>query len=578
MISKTNINMFWASLLIEELVRNDITFFCISPGSRSAPLTAAATQHPQTNCQLALDERGAAFMALGYARATGKPAVLICTSGTAAANYYPAVIEASMDDVPMIMLTADRPPELHDTAANQTIHQQKLYGQYTRWDFSLPAPDERLNPNVVLTTIDQAVLRCQSPVAGPVHLNCMFREPLAPAQLDFTITSNKQFERWQQQDKPFTAAPASFPSLEEHELDELAHTINHTNDGLVIFGRLAVPYQQSENIRRFVHKLNWPVYADIASGFRHHTKDWPILDDTYFYAHFLNEWQPETVVFFGGPFLSKRLQQWLDKNPPLSFIHIHNSPRRIDPGHLLTRKLMVDPDILCRQLADKIKLTDRFSAFRITPENVRQNINRLIQSKNINEPAVAQAVSQHIPAGHGLFLGNSMPIRDMNTFAAFDASFVPVAGNRGASGIDGTIATAVGFAHGLAGPVTLFLGDVAALHDLNSLSLLANSPPVIVIIINNDGGGIFSFLPISEHKSLFEKWFETPHGLTFDQAASLFKLPYAQPKSTQDFITSYEKAIEQNSSYILEIRTDKRENHRLHQHIEKTVQQLLDSL
>ncbi|MBN1465468.1 2-succinyl-5-enolpyruvyl-6-hydroxy-3-cyclohexene-1-carboxylic-acid synthase, partial [candidate division KSB1 bacterium] len=180
MIATKNINDFWASLLIEELVRNNVTFFCLSPGSRCAPLTIAAAQNPRSECHICHDERGAAYMAVGYAKATGTPAALLCTSGTAAANYYPAIIEASMAEAPLIVLTADRPYELLDTGANQTIDQQHLFGRYARWSFNLPPPSNDLSPCFLLTTIDQAIYRSTLAPAGPVHLNCMFRELTTP--------------------------------------------------------------------------------------------------------------------------------------------------------------------------------------------------------------------------------------------------------------------------------------------------------------------------------------------------------------------------------------------------------------
>lgn len=578
-MSLENINSFWSSLIVEELVRNGISFFCISPGSRSTPLTVAATQHPQTNCQLAHDERGSAYMALGYARATGKAAALICTSGTAAANFYPAIIEASMDDMPMIVLTADRPPELLDTSANQTIHQPKMYGDYTRWDFNIPTPSDEISPRFVLTTIDQAAHRSLSPVPGPIHLNCMFREPLAPTPKKFSIQKDDKFESWQKQSQPFTRYPSSHHQISQDELSALTDTINATHNGFVILGRLSIQHQQSQIIEQFLAALKWPVYADIASGFRLGKTRWPAVDDKLLYSEkFLKDWQLDTVLHLGGSFLSKNLQRWLERNPHQNYIHVHNNFRRVDPGHLVTQNISTDVERLCAELFKRIKATNSTPGIHLPNDKIKKHIEKFIQTDSINEPAVAQTVSREIPAHHSLFLGNSMPIRDMNTFAVIRGERVPIATNRGASGIDGNIATAVGVAHGLDFPVTIILGDVATLHDLNSLYLTKNSPPIIIVVINNDGGGIFSFLPISQHKAVFEKWFETPHGVSFEKAAKLFNLPYKQPKTLPEFINTYKKAVTGTSSILIEVKSDKKSNLDLHQQIKIAIQQFVDSL
>ena len=580
MIATENINSFWASLLVEELVRNDVTLFCISPGSRSAPLTVAAARHPQTQCFVCHDERGAAFFALGYARASGTPAALICTSGTAAANYFPAVVEASMDAVPMILLTADRPPELLDTGENQTIQQQKLYGNYTRWDFTFPTPISKVSPRFVLTTVDQAVYRALHPVAGPVHLNFMFREPLAPEAQAFPVPSEKSFDRWQKNNTPLTFCTASQQHLHKKELLKVAEFINKSQRGLVTIGRLDVTDQQSKTLGDLLTALGWPVYADIASGFRLGLPTWPVWDEKFFWSHDLTEkWSVDTVIHLGGSFVSKQLQQWLEKHPPSVYMHVHDNPRRIDPGHLVTHSIKTDVTIFCADLFNHFKSRGSFpkrAQLSTNLHDINLFMRHSFESTVLSEPAIAHAVSKLIPDQHGLFLGNSLPIREMNTFAVMDGPRVPIATNRGASGIDGNIATAAGFAMSLARPVTALIGDIAALHDLNSLMHLKTAP-VILIILNNDGGGIFSFLPISQHPDVFEKWFETPHGRTFSRAAELFDLAFEQPSSLSDFENVYHQACSQGKSAIIEIKTDKNENFMFHKHLEKKIKDYIDS-
>lgn len=580
MIAAENINSFWASLCIEELVRNGITFFCISPGSRSTPLTLAATRHAKTECLLCHDERGAAFCALGYARARG-PAALICTSGTAAANYFPAVIEASLDAVPMILLTADRPPELLETGANQAIRQQKLYGDYTRWDFVFPTPSSEISPRFVLTTINQAVYRCHFPVPGPVHLNCMFREPLTPEPIGFTLSPDFKFEGWQNSSKPFTSYSPGQNTLQTKSLHALAALLDRTEKGLVIVGRRPAQQQQSLQVPHFLHALNWPVYADIGSGLRLGPPKWPVWDEKYFYSNRLcTSWQPDSVLQIGGSFISKRLQSWLEHNPPSHYIHCDTNPRRQDPGHLITERYDIDFELCCGELAVQIHPSAPSFDFQLINDlihSVDAEAEKTLSLETLNEPGVAMLVSRLIPGQHGLFLGNSLPIRDMNTFALRDGPAVPVATNRGASGIDGSIATAVGFACGLARPVTAIIGDVAALHDLNSLILMKKAPPIFLIIINNNGGGLFSFLPISQYKQDFETWFETPHNLSFEKAAQLFDVPWAQPTSMAVFKDVYRRACLDEKSIIIEIQTNKRDNFTLHQQVEQKMARFINS-
>ncbi|MBN1561881.1 2-succinyl-5-enolpyruvyl-6-hydroxy-3-cyclohexene-1-carboxylic-acid synthase [candidate division KSB1 bacterium] len=577
MIATENINTFWAALCIEELVRNGITFYCISPGSRSAPLTIAAAQNPQTDCHICHDERGAAYVALGYAKARGTPAALISTSGTAAANFYPAIVEAAMDAVPMIVLTADRPHELLDTGANQTIDQHHLYGRYARWSFTLPPPTTDISPRFILTTIDQAIHRSMRLPAGAVHLNCMFREPLVTPN-KFSFPADAAFSRWQRNQAPFTRYRTGKLQVEDKDVSAVARTIDQSEEGLVIVGRLG---RDARGIERLLDKLGWPVYADITSGLRLGRKKWPALDERLLHpTRQPDEWQISVVLHIGGALTSKAVQQWLERNPLQHYIHIHDDPRRLDAGHLLTEKYETEIGLFCQKLSKKMQdrqpspRTDRLAKLS---QLVRRRAEDEILRQSLNEPAIAHIVSRFILPHHGLLLGNSMPVRDMNLFAASDGPAVPCTANRGASGIDGAIATAVGYAHGLGRPVTLITGDIAALHDLNSLNLVRNSTmPIIIILINNDGGGIFSFLPIARHTEV-EKYFQTPHGLTFEQAAAMFGLAYAQPASNAEFRDIYRDSCRREQSTIIEVRTTAEENLRLHQTVEEKIRLFIES-
>ncbi|MBN1467023.1 2-succinyl-5-enolpyruvyl-6-hydroxy-3-cyclohexene-1-carboxylate synthase, partial [candidate division KSB1 bacterium] len=336
-------------------------------------------------------------------------------------------------------------------------------------------------------------------------------------------------------------------------------------------------------IEPFLDALNWPVYADITSGHRLGGQKWPVLDERVLYSkRFADELQFGTVLHIGAAFTAKLLQQWLEIKQPRRYLHVCDDPRRIDPGHLVTNRFVTDTGHFCSELAAAVgdrqpsRQTERLAQLA---HGIRHAVEGELSTGSLSEPAVALLVSRCIPGRHGLFLGNSMPVRDMNAFAAADGPAVPCAANRGASGIDGAIATAVGYASGLGRPVTLITGDVAALHDLNSLNLVRNSTaPVVVIIINNDGGGIFSFLPIARQaEELFEKYFQTPHGLTFERAAAMFGLPYAQPRSNAEFRDMYREACLRQQSTLIEVRTNAKENAQLHQTVEEKIRLFIES-
>jgi len=261
-----NLNLLWARLIVEELVRNGVDMFCLSSGSRCAPLTVAVAEASRARSVMHYDERGAAFHALGYARASDRPAALICTSGTAGANYLPAVVEAAMARTPMVVITADRPPELQDVGANQTIDQTKMFGDYSRWHCDLPCPDRAVGPQVVLTTIGQAVYRATRPPDGPVHVNCAFREPLAPADLgedyaDYVAAVSD----WLERDTPYTRYARPERRLSQVEQRRMIEVTGQAERGLLIVGHLRAR-ADSDAVRALAHGLGWPTFPDVMSG------------------------------------------------------------------------------------------------------------------------------------------------------------------------------------------------------------------------------------------------------------------------------------------------------------------------
>jgi len=578
-----NINSFWGYLLIDEFVRNGITRFCISPGSRSTPLTIAAAENPNAENIVCIDERGSAYYALGYGRATGNPAVIICTSGTAAANYYPAIIEARQSHIPIIILTADRPPELRANGANQTIDQVKLFADYPKWFFDLPCPDLNIPAQMVLSTVDQVISQTRGKNPGPVHLNCMFREPLEPANRTFPGSYFRSIKRWEQSRKPFTKYQKMYSYPDRSAIKDLAHLINGVRKGIFVVGEL--PNQKAGlAVTQLAAKLRWPVFADVASGIRGDTHTISIIqhfDQLLISDKVKNDLNPKLILHMGRPLTSKRYLQFIQNFPPREYIHISENSDRQDPNHQVSQRFSCDTDIFCTSMEPLLSGNiDKNWHMRITEYNLK--VKKILESylywnSAISEISLPVHISRNLNPRHGLFLASSMPVRDFDMFADFPSSVPSVSANRGASGIDGTLASAAGYCSGLNKPTTVVLGDLAMIHDMNSLLLIDGSEnPITLVVVNNGGGGIFSFLPISKFSHIFEQYFGTAHDYDFKHLARMFNLKYYQPSTNKDFVDDYKKCASGKRSALIEIKTNRDQNFALHQEIQKKIKAVLE--
>jgi 2-succinyl-5-enolpyruvyl-6-hydroxy-3-cyclohexene-1-carboxylate synthase len=585
-------NRLWGYLIIEELVRNGVDYFVISPGSRSTPLTATVAQHPQAQRIVCLDERAAAFHALGYARATGNPAVLICTSGSAAANYLPAVIEAAIDRIPLIILSADRPPELRQTGANQTIDQVNLYGSYPKWQFDLPCPTAEISPNLVLTTIDLAVSKSRQAPGGVIQLNCMFREPFGSTEIPVEIPVS--LKKWNESRSAYTRYASKLTIPTNDEIESLIEIIQSTQKGVLVVGQLK-SIVDIQAVIELAARLNWAVFADIQSGLRLR-EDLPNLIH-YFDRLLLTDIsreleQIDTIVQIGTRVVSSRWLKWIEQHPPQNYIVVVNDSDRHDPSHLVSLRIESDIAYLCQHLSPQlphIEPSTWVQKLRSASDRISVTAAKFLKTTKLTEPLIARTISEIIPNQHGLWVSNSMPIRDLDMYAVaihHSRSTIHdprstihdprIGANRGTSGIEGAIAAATGFAVGLQAPVTAIVGDLSSLHDLNSFALLQrNTQPVILVIINNDGGGIFSFLPIAKSTEIFDTYFGTPHGLEFSQAARMFKLDYYHPQTADELIRDYRQALAKNCSAMIEVTTDRSDNLQVHQALDKEIQQQL---
>jgi 2-succinyl-5-enolpyruvyl-6-hydroxy-3-cyclohexene-1-carboxylate synthase len=578
-----NINSLWGSLIVEELVRHGIDYFCLSPGSRSTPLVAAVALHPAVKAHIHFDERGTAYRAIGYMRATGKPAVIICTSGTAAANFFPAVIEASVDSLPLIVLTADRPAELRNRGANQTIDQLRLYGSYAKYFVDLPCPDVAVAAGQILSTVDQLVHSATSSPGGPVQLNCPYREPLEPTpdSVDYS-TYLTSIAGWQQNAVPYAEYTGASKGA-ENQLEHIAHAVKQSTRGLIVAGKLTRREDQVAVIS-LGQKLNWPIFADIQSGIsmtgHHHIiSHYDLLLAS---KELTEQLHPDVVIQCGDRITSKRLLNLIKESAPSEHVVVTDGAHRYDPVESVTYQVESSVSRFCGTLERSIP-SSKESAIRSPAQSASNAIagkvdEALSHCPYMTEAAAVISVLDHMPQSHGLFVASSMPIRLADMFAGSLGRMIRVASNRGASGIDGTVASAVGYAEGLGQPVTLIIGDLALLHDLNSLAILKEAQvSVIIVVLNNSGGGIFGHLPIRNYPELLDKYFIARHDWRCEHAAGMFEIEYQSVKTVGELEAAYLQLTTMGKSALIEVVIDRVQNQAFHDSLVQDCIKLLKS-
>jgi 2-succinyl-5-enolpyruvyl-6-hydroxy-3-cyclohexene-1-carboxylate synthase len=573
-MTNRQITSLWSSIIVEELIRQGAEFFCISPGSRSTPLTVAIARNPKARWKMFADERSAAFFALGYGRATARPAVLICTSGTAVANYFPALVEASMDFQPMIILSADRPFELLECGANQTIRQENIFGSYTRWHMQLPEPSREIPLKTLLSTIAYAVAKSTGSPAGPVHLNQPFREPLEPENSDLNDPWLAQLQEWLKSGNPSGRSPVPEKQPDAATLTMLRELLSAAKQPLIIAGSLQNA-GEAEAVEQLALDLQVPLYADLSSGLRlkSTTLPWQLA---FQLPQFTGHFKPDLVLHVGGHIISKLPAAAIREWKPEHYIVIKPHANRFSPDHNVT--LSIDGSIVqttaafkgCRATLYGKNIASIEEFFRKAGKEID---NEALPELPVTEISASRLVSRHVTENQLLFLSNSMPVRDMDNYA-FNSheNGIRSAINRGASGIDGIISTAAGFAEGHQKPVTLIIGDIAFLHDLNALSLLGTmTVPMQIIVLNNNGGGIFSFLPVAEYSDLIETHFATPQNYSIRSAAETFGVDYLSPQTNAEFIAMYKKASTNTRSTVIEIKGNRQENLLQHRTLQKRI-------
>ena len=551
-----NRNLLWARLFVDELARGGLREVVIAPGSRSTPLVFAFAECPAITVYSLLDERGAAFFALGLAQAVDRPVAILCTSGTAAANFLPAVVEAHYGRIPLLVLTADRSHELRDSGANQTVDQIRLFGNHALWSVDV-APPEADPPAVLLrslrTLAARALAAADGMPKGAVHLNFPFRKPLEPVAEAMTPAP---IPPGPSDGGPSVQVLRAVQAPSETQIARLAEALQAAERPAVVCGPRCPAGDFPAAVRALAERAGAALFADVLSGVRaggvglagYDTvlagKPWPQ--------------PPDAVVQFGAPPTSQALTDYLNaaSGPRLT---VTADGVWQDPDHLTTDWLWADPAALCCAAMEQLAQREPSAwqaAHRRAAQAARKALAEVRRGHFFDGGAVA-AVNEALPDGAQVFAASSLTIRNLDQFAALDRP-LRVIGNRGASGIDGTVSSAFGLAAARPNtPTVLITGDLALYHDLNGL-IAANrlGLKLITVVINNNGGGIFRRLPVAKYDPPFEDLFVTPHGLTFEAAAEQFGLAYHRADDEAQIHAALAGALAGPRSALIEIITD----------------------
>jgi 2-succinyl-5-enolpyruvyl-6-hydroxy-3-cyclohexene-1-carboxylate synthase len=573
-----------AGALIDELARSGIRHVCVSPGSRSTPLALLAVEHPDLRLWMHLDERSSSYFALGMAKVLGEPVALICTSGTAAANFAPAVVEARYGRTPLVVLTADRPHELRDIGASQTIDQVHLYGSHAKWFFDLQEPDASDDlVRHVRTVACRAVATAREAPAGPVHVNCPFREPLVPEPVERGPDAHGRSDG-----RPFVVLHAAPRRVRPEQLATLAKDLVDAPRGVIVCGPRPDP-GLAEPVVGLADRLGYPVLADPLSGVRRAATGRPSVLDTYDAflrdAATVDRLRPDVVLRIGAMPAARTVAQYLQHSAACPLIVVDEDGWN-EPTGLATDLVHADAGLLCDDLARALPVElgcqPARKAWLASWQRANRTARAAIQKTlaAMDEPfegRVFAELGQLLPADALLFAGNSMPVRDLDTFLPADGPSLRCLANRGASGIDGVVSTALGASAVGDQPLVLVIGDISLYHDANGL-LAARQYGLnaTIVLLNNDGGGIFSFLSQASNPEHFETLFGTPHGLDFRPLVETYGGTLRRPSTWAEFRCAVEAGLSEGGLQVVEVRTDRQRNVILHRQVWAAVSSALE--
>jgi 2-succinyl-5-enolpyruvyl-6-hydroxy-3-cyclohexene-1-carboxylate synthase len=565
-----------AAVLADEFARAGLRHAVIAPGSRSTPLAIALDADERVRVHVRVDERSAAYCALGIARAGGAPAAVVTTSGTAASIVHPAVVEADAARVPLLVLTADRPPELRHAGANQTIDQLALFGRATRWFCEVGVPEPLPHANAYWRSTACHAWAAASGAGGappgPVHLNLALREPLVPEGPGFghPLDGRPGGGRW-------TAVTPGTAVLGAADAERLAELVASTPRGLIVAGDTSADVRPLLDLAK---AAAWPLLAEPQSGIR----TGPCAVSTYDLllrsAAFASAQRPDIVLLAGRVALSRPLAAWLDASVPQVLLDPHGA--WLDPGRVVGEVVAADPGATAAALAAALAPREPGAwshAWAAAERRAREALDRVLDAGDApSEPRTARDLAATLPDGSLLVVASSMPVRDLA------ATMVPraglrVIGNRGASGIDGFCSTAIGAALAHDGPVAGLAGDLSLLHDATGLLTPGSERgDLVVVVVNNDGGGIFSFLPqASSGAASFEKLFGTPHGVEVAALAAAYGCGYRRVEAAGGVPAAVEGARRDGGVQLVEVRTERGANVELHRRIERAVVAAVES-
>jgi 2-succinyl-5-enolpyruvyl-6-hydroxy-3-cyclohexene-1-carboxylate synthase len=567
----------WIRAFCEELARAGVCEVAVAPGSRSTPLVLAFDADDRINVRVHLDERSAAFFALGIGKASGLPAVLVTTSGTATANAFPAVIEAAQSEAPLLVLTADRPHHLRDSDANQAIDQVRLFGPYPRAFFDLAPPavqDPALRHLRALAA--RAVAAARSAPAGPVHVNFPLDKPLEPVEgHQYFLEENTLAGAGRPAEAPFVHVDSGRLQASSEVLDALLDALD-TPRGVIVAGPSSDPVTSGEAVLRLAAATGFPLLADPLSGARfapsrgaHVVAGYDLLLRTPDVEEAL---APSLVLRVGASPTSAALLGWLLNNNGVQHIVIDGGGRWKDHGATATDYVYADATDTLSALAERAR-SSASDDWRELWRSAESAVGRALQSARgePHEGEVLATVSAAVPEGANLFVSSSMPIRDLDAFGVPRDETLHVFGNRGSSGIDGIVSTAFGVSAATGRPTVCVIGDIALFHDQNGLLWSRESDAQIVfVLIDNDGGGIFHMLPIAERDPAFTKYFATPHGLDFRHVAEMHNIDFFDGE-IDGLGAALAVALESERTCILRVRTDRETNVRRHREISDAV-------
>jgi 2-succinyl-5-enolpyruvyl-6-hydroxy-3-cyclohexene-1-carboxylate synthase len=578
---KINKNIAWAESFVNEIAAGGVKYACISPGSRNTPLTWAFAQNKKIRKYVHTDERSSAFFALGLANRTGSPVALVCTSGTAAVEFYPAIVEAYQQRIPLVICTADRPPELIGTGTNQTINQNNLYRNHIRFfaDVGLPEMSVKKIRSLKETAVKAIEISCYKN-KGPVHINFPFRKPFEPDSHTDEISkkTNSLLAKTVYKHPPHDE---EIIITGEKWFLNIVEKLKHVQRGIITIGPEMFGAVFYTNVIKLSRILKYPILPDGCSQLRFSSysaneSSRQILgisgsnsnivcnyEAMFRSASFSETYLPEIVLHFGRTPTSKGMEDFYGKHSPLK-IMVNTDGDFFDP----TRKgksYKSSPSHFCKSIiecfpADKhFREEEHWLNHYLYADQLLEQLKHkiLFNSRSINEIRIINEFLDSAPVNSSVMLSNSLPVRDFDYWASCSPKRLNVFNNRGASGIDGITSTALGIASVKKEPAFLITGDLAFYYDLNALLIAEKySIPLIIILINNNGGGIFNSLPVSQYPDFLKEYFTTPHNLNFEKLTKAFGINYSKVMKWSDFKDSMQRAVIKKETCVIEIQTD----------------------